>query len=216
VRKTCQLKIYAFLKLLKRRGDEQRMKTLVCFGDSITSNETNEDGSLRLTSRLRNELKEWVVMNAGIPAETTRAALVRLQDDVLRHSPDYVTVLFGANDSSDHRLIPLQEYEKNLTYITNKIGQEKVILISPAPVVEEKQKARNNKRIRTYAQIVQKVSASEKTAYVPLFEKLENDRIQQFLTEDGLHFNSDGYEVLSRLVLDKMEELIANKKQLSL
>lgn len=194
------------------------MKTLVCFGDSITSKEKSEDGSLRLTSRLRQKLSEWIVMNAGIPAETTRAALVRLQDDVLRHEPDYVTILFGANDSSDHRLIPLKEFEKNLTYMVNKIGPQKVILISPAPVYEEKQKARNNKRMKSYAQIVKKVAKHEGTAYVPLFETMHTKDIHHYLVEDGLHFNKFGYEELYELVLRKILLLtgIANpKKQLS-
>ncbi|MCM3719088.1 GDSL-type esterase/lipase family protein [Fictibacillus phosphorivorans] len=195
------------------------MKTLVCFGDSITSKEKSEDGSLRLTSRLRQELTEWVVMNAGIPAETTRAALVRLQDDVLRHHPDIVTILFGANDSSDHRLIPLKEYENNLTYMVNKIGAKKVILISPAPVFEEKQKARTNERMQTYAQTVKKVAKHEGTAYVPLFEILNEMEIEKFVIDDGLHFNQYGYEELSDLVLKTIKTLSTisfPKKQLSL
>ncbi len=194
------------------------MKTLVCFGDSITSKEKSKDGSLRLTSRLRQELTEWVVMNAGIPAETTRAALVRLQDDVLRHHPDFVTILFGANDSSDHRLIPLKEYEKNLTYMVNKIGSEKVILISPAPVYEEHQKARTNERMKKYAQVVKKVAKHEGTSYVPLFETLVEKNIQKYVIDDGLHFNKFGYEELSELVLRKINTLTAisfPKKQLS-
>ncbi|KZE63464.1 hypothetical protein AWM68_15745 [Fictibacillus phosphorivorans] len=194
------------------------MKTLVCFGDSITSKEKSKDGSLRLTSRLRQELTEWVVMNAGIPAETTRAALVRLQDDVLRHHPDFVTILFGANDSSDHRLIPLKEYEKNLTYMVNKIGAEKVILISPAPVYEEQQKARTNERMKKYAQIVKKVAKHEGTSYVPLFETLVEKNIQKYVIDDGLHFNKFGYEELSELILRKINMLTAitfPKKQLS-
>jgi lysophospholipase L1-like esterase len=183
------------------------MMTLVCFGDSITSKEKSRDGSLRLTSRLRQELTEWVVMNAGIPAETTRAAVVRLQDDVLRHQPDYVTILFGANDSSDHRLIPLKEYEKNLMYMVDKIGADKVILISPAPVFEEKQKARTNERMRKYVEIVKKVAGQEGTAYIPLFETLFDKNIQKYLLEDGLHFNKYGYEELSKLVLNKIYSL---------
>jgi lysophospholipase L1-like esterase len=194
------------------------MKTLVCFGDSITSKEKSEDGSLRLTTRLRQELTEWVVMNAGIPAETTRVALVRLQDDVIRHDPDYVTILFGANDSSDHRLIPLKEYEKNLTYMVKKIGAKKVILISPAPVFEEKQKARTNERMKTYAQTVKKIAKYEGTAYVPLFETLTEKDIENYVIDDGLHFNKCGYEQLSELILRKIQVLTAitiSKKQLS-
>lgn len=194
------------------------MKTLVCFGDSITSKEKSKDGSLRLTSRLRQELTEWVVMNAGIPAETTRAALVRLQDDVLRHRPDLVTILFGANDSSDHRLIPLNEYENNLTYMVNKIGAEKVILISPAPVYEVKQKARTNEKMNEYVQIVKKVADQEGTYYVPLFETFSERNIQKYVIDDGLHFNKFGYEELSELILREIHRLTAitySRKQLS-
>lgn len=42
------------------------MKTLVCFGDSITADETFFDGMPRLTPRLQEMFPKWKVVNAGV------------------------------------------------------------------------------------------------------------------------------------------------------
>lgn len=53
------------------------MKKLVCFGDSITAREAFEDGTPRLTPRLRKAfcLSDWEVINAGVSGDNTRDAL---------------------------------------------------------------------------------------------------------------------------------------------
>ncbi|MFC0237889.1 GDSL-type esterase/lipase family protein [Fictibacillus phosphorivorans] len=102
--------------------------------------------------------------------------------------------------------------------MVNKIGAEKVILISPAPVFEKQQMARTNDRMKKYAQTVKKVAKHEGTSYVPLFETLVEKNIQKYVIDDGLHFNKFGYEELSELVLRKIKTLTAitfPKKQLS-
>ena len=42
------------------------MKTLVCFGDSITADEIFFNGTPRLTPRLREMFPNWKVVNAGV------------------------------------------------------------------------------------------------------------------------------------------------------
>ncbi|MDN4073730.1 GDSL-type esterase/lipase family protein [Fictibacillus terranigra] len=183
------------------------MKTLVCFGDSITSKEKSDDGSLRLTSRVRLSLQKWNVINAGVPAETTRVALTRFQEDVLRHNPDLVTILFGANDASSHRLIEVEEYKNNLEYMIEKLGPSKVILVSPSPVNERFQHARSNEGLKHYAKAVRELAKKYNTHFVDLWAEMIGKDYCQMLNEDGLHFNKKGYKLLADLVIQKMEKL---------
>ena len=68
------------------------MKTLVCFGDSITADETFYDGMPRLTPRLQEMFPNWKVVNAGVPGDNTFDALNRIEEDVISYKPDFVTV----------------------------------------------------------------------------------------------------------------------------
>lgn len=194
------------------------MKTLVCFGDSITSQEQSEDGSLRLTSRIRLSLQKWNVVNAGVPAETTRVALTRFQEDVLRHDPDLVTILFGANDASSHRQIEVEEYKNNLVYMIEKLGPSKVVLLSPAPVDERYQHARSNDIMEKYALAVKELAEKYHTHFIDLWSVMKKKNYPKMLTNDGLHFNRKGYQLLAGLVIQEMQKLTqsAPKKMLQL
>ena len=107
------------------------MPILVCLGDSITAKELEDTGTLRLTPRLRQILPTWTIINSGVPGDTTKAALNRLQSDVLVHDPDLVTVLLGTGDASEKRRVSILEYESNLTSITRQISPQQTILINP-------------------------------------------------------------------------------------
>ncbi|MFC0189148.1 GDSL-type esterase/lipase family protein [Fictibacillus aquaticus] len=182
------------------------MKTLVCFGDSITADEQSPDGSLRLTPRLRKELIGWNVINAGVPAETTRAAIKRLQSDVLDQEPHCVTILFGANDASDHRLVPLEEYGEHLAFMIEKIGPEKVVLISPAPVDERQQNARSNERMEKYRNKSAELARSYGTGFLDLWSIMNNTSYKELLEEDGLHFNEKAYVLFSNELLKILKQ----------
>src|SRR6185503_17521387 len=63
--------------------------TVVCLGDSITHAGYPAELEKMLLVR---------VINAGIPGNTSRQGLARLEKDVLSHKPAAVVVLFGTND----------------------------------------------------------------------------------------------------------------------
>lgn len=120
------------------------MKTLVCFGDSITADETFFNGTPRLTPRLQEMFPNWKVVNAGVPGDNTFDALHRIEEDVLSYKPDFVTVFLGTNDAVSFSQVTLQVYKENLEKIVKQISSDKVLLISPAPVDEERQHSRTN------------------------------------------------------------------------
>ncbi|WP_456277001.1 GDSL-type esterase/lipase family protein [Bacillus sp. AK128] len=190
------------------------MLKLVCFGDSITARKEGSKTPL-LTSMLSEQLTGFKVVNAGVPGDNTIDALERIDSDVLIHQPDLVTVLFGANDAAFHKTIELELYKNNLVEMISKLGSNKTILLSAAPVDELRQNARSNLVLRKYAAVVEEVSLETGSHYIDFFNSLlSRDDYQQILKgqeNDGLHFGKVGYEILSELIAEKVKEVIRGR-----
>lgn len=177
---------------------------LVCFGDSITARTEGHERAL-LTIKLEEKLGEdWKVINAGVPGDNTFDALERIEKDVLIHHPDFVTVLFGANDAGFHKMVKLDDYASNLIHIATSIDPKKTVLISPAPVDESLQEARTNSVLKQYAEVVREVSVITGSYFIDLFTNMiEIHNLTEILRgqlNDGLHFGELGYDYLSDMI----------------
>ncbi|OQR57360.1 SGNH/GDSL hydrolase family protein [Bacillus sp. CDB3] len=188
------------------------MKTLVCFGDSITADETFFGGTPRLTPRLQEMFPNWKVVNAGAPGDNTFDALNRIEDDVLSHKPDFVTVFLGTNDSVLFDPVPLQSYKENLEGIVSAISSEKVLFISPAPVDEARQHNRANKVLGQYADVVEEVAKETGSHFLNLYaEMIQEKDYKRFVEDeekDGLHFGPEGYEYVAKLIGEKLKGIL--------
>ncbi|GAV11856.1 GDSL-type esterase/lipase family protein [Paenibacillus sp. NAIST15-1] len=181
---------------------------LVLFGDSITARTEGHERpliSIKLEDKLRGN---WEIINAGVPGNTTSDALERIEKDVLIHNPDFVTVLFGANDAASHTRVQLNDFERNLTNIVTAITPQKTILISPAPVDEGLQHTRTNAVLKQYAEVVRAISLATGSHHIDLFTSmvsLQNlSEILRGLLNDGLHFGELGYDYLSNIISDEL------------
>lgn len=94
-----------------------RGTTIVCFGDSLTAG-TGAKADQSYPSHLARLLGREVV-NAGVPGETTAAALARLESDVLAHSPRIVCITLGGNDLKNG--VSREEAFANLETIVRRI-----------------------------------------------------------------------------------------------
>lgn len=119
---------------------------IVMFGDSTTA----PRGSLkvyatRVETMLQSIGSSLGVHNAGIPGNTTRDALKRLQTDVLKYQPRIVVMQFGINDScvdvwknpaATEPRVPLAEYLSNLRRMiaAAQEAKAKVILMTTNPL----------------------------------------------------------------------------------
>ncbi|MGE7872459.1 SGNH/GDSL hydrolase family protein [Bacillus paramycoides] len=188
------------------------MKTLVCFGDSITADEIFFDGTPRLTPRLQERFPNWKVVNAGVPGDNTFDALNRIEEDVLSYKPDFVTIFLGTNDAVSFAQVPLQAYKENLEKIVDQISSEKVLLISPAPVDEERQYNRTNKILGQYAEVVEEVAKETGSHFLNLYaEMIQESNYKSFVEDDekdGLHFGPEGYEYLAKLIGEKLKGIL--------
>ncbi|MBE7121497.1 SGNH/GDSL hydrolase family protein [Bacillus cereus] len=188
------------------------MKTLVCFGDSITADEMFFDGTPRLTPRLQEMLPNLKVLNAGVPGDNTFDALQRIEEDVLSYEPNFVTVFLGTNDAVSFAQVPLQVYKENLEKIVSTISPEKVLLISPAPVDEERQHNRTNEILGQYAAEVEEVARKTGSHFLNLYAEMIQEKDYKIFVEDeekdGLHFGAEGYAYLAKLICEKLKEIL--------
>ncbi|RYM02153.1 GDSL family lipase [Sporolactobacillus sp. THM7-7] len=186
------------------------MRQLICFGDSITAGWDGSRVRPALTKRLEKGLKGlWGVRNAGVPGDNTDQALARIRKDVLRHPYDRVAVLFGANDASFHKGLPIDSFRENLNVMIGEISPEKTILITPSPVIDTKQKGkRRNERIAAYAEVVRRAADKAGSPLIDLHARMtELHSYTKMLQKDGLHFTSLGYDLLSELIVTTITEL---------
>jgi isoamyl acetate esterase len=116
-------------------------------------------------------LDGFELINAGVPGNNTIDAISRIENDVLKHTPDLVTVLFGANDAAFHKMVDLNTYKNNIYKITQIIKPERTILISPAPVDEKVQFARSNEVLFDYASAVKQVAFDTGSHFTDFFQK---------------------------------------------
>ncbi|UOR10430.1 GDSL-type esterase/lipase family protein [Halobacillus amylolyticus] len=182
------------------------MKKLVCFGDSITAQNSGYM-TPRLTSILQQHLSGWFVLNEGVSGNTTRDALARIESDVLGQEPDLVTVLFGSNDVAEHNKVTIEEYEENLRKIVSLIGPGKTILLTPPPVNEVLQTVRKNAMIESYARAVERVACEKGAFVISLFDLMvhESNYQKMLKSEDGLHFSELGYTFVSKQILQTIQ-----------
>ena len=181
------------------------LRKLICLGDSITEGEYSQDGSERLTPRLRSALPGWTVRNAGIQGDHAHDALARLTRDVLCHNPDRVLILLGANDAAFHKLVSLSAYLESLTRIVSGVTPQKAILITPSPVDEARMFCRSNSVMAQYAGAVRSVAFDTGCRCIDLFTAmLATPHYPDFLS-DGVHFTEAGYVFLAELVLSSID-----------
>ena len=186
------------------------MTTVVCFGDSITARKEGNP-SPALTYKLSQKLPNYNFINAGVSGNTTEQAIERFAADVIAKKPDYVTVLFGSNDSATYRLVDLELFKRNITTFAKVIGPSKTILISPPPVDESFQENRSNESLLQYTTVVREVAEETGSHYIDFFTAMySREDYKELLVgekNDGLHFGVKSYELLAKLIVQKLNQI---------
>ncbi|WLR59485.1 SGNH/GDSL hydrolase family protein [Guptibacillus hwajinpoensis] len=180
------------------------MPVLVCFGDCLTAREVDDKGNERLTSRIRGALDEWIVINAG-STPTSREGVSRFQSDVLSYKPDYVTIFFGTQEACLGQSSDLSEFERNIEYMVNNLPSERVILISPSPVMNEGNVSMTNQKIEGYADRIKHLANKLGTRHIDLWKLIrENKKSKMLYEKDGLQLNAKGYKLITKEVLNSL------------
>ena len=216
-------------------GTLQGQIKLVVFGDSTTARRENVVVYATLLKQWSSDQKRNLeVINAGIPANTTRDARKRFERDVLDRKPDIVVIQFGINDAAidvwktppaSESRVSLLEYEANLTYFIQTLSERgiEVILMTPNPKqwtakminkyglapYDPKDRDGFNLFLKKYAQLVRDIAHREQVPLVDVyreFERWENlhNITMADLLLDGIHPNSRGHQIVAGRLIEQL------------
>lgn len=208
---------------------------IVCFGDSITKGVRPVWGAAKAVTEqetFRSRVQAMLcekgfnveVINAGVGSDRTDLGLIRLDRDVLAHKPQFVMIMFGANDQcwdagkSGPRLT-VEQYESNLREMVTRLRRSGAVpvMMTPPPLGSAwvgphpiyKQKGQNFE-LKTFAQAARRVSREKKTPLVDNYaqwQKAGSAVVDSWLT-DGCHPNQTGHEILAKAIIDVLLPLL--------
>ena len=163
------------------------MKTVACFGASLTAARVSADFLEIL--RVRPSLADFQFINRGVDGELAWNGLQRL-DELIADQPDYVSILMGTNDvnanlSDRNRLrylnfnhLPaeptIEWYEENMRKIVSRLKSETTARISlmSLAVIGEDLEHEANVQVQRYNEVIRRIAHEEKIDYQPLFENM--------------------------------------------
>ena len=205
----------------------QQIIKILTFGDSITRGvregvKETQTFTYYLGILLNKDGFLAEMINKGISGETTSGALNRIEHDVIKEKPDYVTIMYGTNDAFIDNYanetghvprISIERYKKNLQTIVQKLKTNhiKPILMTPIPMGRfwgsdvgiYKQKGINFKLIE-YVEAVRDTAQKENIPLVDHFNewlkcKKRGKDIDAWMT-DGIHPNPKGHRFMAATI----------------
>lgn len=180
--------------------------TIVCLGDSVTGVYYHTGGRRAYPEMLEVAIKQAIpnanvkVINAGISGHSTDNGLKRLDNDVLRHKPDLVTISFGLNDMTR---LSEEQYGKNLETLVARCRDAKaaVVLCTPNSVITTG--GRPIEKLKRYCDVIHSVGKSLSVPVCDQFAAGEAFRAKEAwafrcLLSDEIHPNMDGHKMMAQ------------------
>ena len=187
---------------------------LLLTGDSIIAR--SENHSIPEINFQLQKLNSYQIYNTAISGINSGGLALSLPNLVFNQPKcDYLIILVGTNDLAVHKQVPVQQFEDNLKLIASSIiwlyYPGKVILITPPAVDENKQKVRNNLLVQEYSNIIKRIANEYKFSFIDLASKMQANKnfpeIFNGKKNDGLHFGVKGYELLAKLIVQKLNQI---------
>jgi lysophospholipase L1-like esterase len=164
-------------------------------------------------------------VNRGIGGQTTPQMLIRFRPDVLALQPRVVVILAGTNDIAGNTgPMTLGETEGNLASMAGLAQAHgiRVVLASVMPVNDVstpegkkiiQTEGRPPAKILELNERIKKYVAEHGEVYLDYFSATvdEHGLLKAELTNDGLHPNGKGYEVMAPLAEKAIQEALGHK-----
>jgi len=153
-------------------------------------------------------------IDRGISGQTTPQMLIRFRPDVIALQPKVVVILAGTNDIAGNTgPMTLQAIEDNLTSMFDLAHANgiRVVFSSVLPISDYEKNKDGQQIIRTKQrppeQVIalndwmKKYAAMHGQIYLDYFSAMADDKgfLKEELSEDGLHPNQKGYDVMAPL-----------------
>jgi lysophospholipase L1-like esterase len=198
---------------------EKKEKRVVFLGDSITDSwDAPANGGF---------FPGKPYINRGISGQTTPQMLIRFRPDVIALKPEVMVILAGTNDIAGNTgPMTLQQIEDNLASIAElaRAHSIRVVLSSVLPVSDYEKTADGQPRnqttrrppetIKALNEWMKKYAADNKLTYLDYYSAMVDDKgfLKDELSNDGLHPNVQGYQVMNPLAEKAIEAALKRKK----
>ena len=146
------------------------------------------------------------VVNSGISGNTTEDILGDMKNRVYDYNPSKIFLLIGTNDLRDEKSVDevVENIKKIIEEIETNRKEAEIYLESIYPVNEEINKKlvghRDNGDINEINEKLEEYAKEEGITFINTHELLvdEDSLLNEDYTDDGLHLNDEGYEVVSK------------------
>jgi lysophospholipase L1-like esterase len=191
---------------------------VIFFGDSITEAGVRPGGFITIDDSLLNPpgSAAYQLIGAGISGNKVYDLYLRLEDDVISHSPDIVVVWIGVNDVWHKKMgtgTDADKFERFYLALIKKFKATgiRIIVCTPATIGEKYDNTNEQDGdLNKYANIIRKIAAEQQLTLVDMrkefedYEKIHNtanvDR--GLLTADGVHLNETGNQFVAKLMAE--------------
>lgn len=181
-------------------------------GDSITqAGQRNASGYCKLVIRgLAAVGVKAELIGAGISGHKSNQMLERLERDVLKKKPDWMTLSCGVNDVwHGDRGVQLPDYKKNITAIVDRAQANGIkVMILTSTMITENADDERNIRLATYNAFLEQLAAEKKCLFADLNAAMQTALAPSAkipggkqLTSDGVHMNVRGNIMMAKGVL---------------
>jgi lysophospholipase L1-like esterase len=155
-------------------------------------------------------------ISRGISGQTTPQMLVRFRADVVSLKPKVVVILAGTNDIAENTgPTTLEMIEDNLKSMVDiaKSNNIKVVLCSVLPAYDYPWKPGLNpaEKIVNLNKWIKDFATKSEIFYVDFFTPMADERngLKKEYSEDGVHPNQKGYEIMNPLVEKAIADALA-------
>ncbi len=180
---------------------------IVALGDSLTFGWMTEYGYIDyLKTMIKQEYPASIfsIFNKGIPGDTARDGLRRVENDVIRLSPDLVLIQFALNDA--YTGFSPEDFQSNLESIILKIKDRdstEIALLTSVALLNHAE----NKFAQEYYKKISESGLKYNIPVVKVHEYWEtkiNSGIKHTLLVqlDGIHPTESGYKFMAEAVFD--------------
>lgn len=152
-----------------------------------------------------------LIINSGISGYKTTNVISRHRNMIEQYQPDKMFLLIGINDlnkgASDDEVI--ENIETIIVMTQGRSPKTKIYIESIYPVNTEIRKSgfKDNDTIKAVNKRIKRLCETYNCEYIDMYDELidsKNNLIKEY-TDDGLHVNDKGYEVITSILKKYIE-----------
>lgn len=179
--------------------------SIVVFGDSISAAygiEVNKGWVAKLQHKLKQQKKDYQVINASVSGETTSGGLTRLPHILQQYKPNILILELGGNDGL--RGQPPKLMQQNLQKMIQHAKQQHIkVLLLGMKIPPNYGKAYN----QAFEKVFADVAKTETVPFVPFFLEGVGGH-DDLMQADGIHPNEKAQEKLLNNVWPSLEKVL--------